>query len=233
MRRGLLAAALLLSFSDLIVADEPPVEIPLSEIWANCAKDARPLRDLEPELFVNLDTPERIAEYSTPEAQRALWEKSKESLVLRIENSLRRLRSLLKTPKRGFAVVGVDRAALQGVHGVLVNDEMPRDGFSDQDPITVVFFTRPTRVGLTLERIEWHGRVLQIHYTLHSHGRLALMSNLAFIPLGTLPPEEYQVELVRTARTDRDQRGFPPVEPDAERDIVCESFEFAVTASDD
>ena len=108
------------------------------------APGSRQLRDLEPEFFVYQDTPEKIARYSTPEGRAELEEigrrAKKESLVLAIERAMS-ARSPGKStkPAAGFAVKGIDRAALQGVYDVLVKGEEPTDLFRAGNDVSVVF----------------------------------------------------------------------------------------------
>jgi hypothetical protein len=115
MRAALPVVVLLLvsslSSSPMGRTAEPVGEIALSSIWANCAADARPLRELEPDLLINLDTPEKIARYGAPEDQLALHEKAKTSFVYRIQNALMRPEKESKAPKSGLAVAGVVSAS--------------------------------------------------------------------------------------------------------------------------
>jgi len=224
------AIALLMDSSAIAVESTKSVEVPLKSIWANCAEGAKALTELEPELRVSLDTPEEIAKYSTPEAQKALYERGRQSFVWKIEAAQLRDQSESKAPRTGFAVAGVGRAALPGVYAAIVEGKERQDTFSEQDEITVVFFTRPSVAGVIIDRIEWQGNILRIHFTMVSQGELAARSSLALIPVGKLAAGKYRVETVRSSRTDRDQRGFPPVKAGAENEIVCRPFNFVVAS---
>lgn len=210
------------------------VEIPLERIRRG-APGSRQLRDLEPELFVYRDTPEKIARYSTREGRAELEEivrrAKEESLVLAIEHAMSALSTGKSTkPAAGFAVKGIDRAALQGVYDVLVKGEEPTDLFRAGNDVSVVFFAYPVQPRVGLDRIELVDGKVRIHYMLLSHGSRSVSWYLALIPCGKLPPGQYRVEMVRSSAKEKEynQREFPPVEAGAEVHIVCRPFSFTV-----
>jgi hypothetical protein len=208
------------------------IEIPLDRIWSNAAANARSLRELEPELLVNRDTSANIEKYSSPEALKDARQKAKQSLVVQIEQALRELPLKPEKPLPGFAVAGIDRAALHGVYDVFVKGEKPKQSFPASAKITVVFFSRLSQPRVVVDRIERIDSLIRIHYMLISHGHLNLSSTLSLIPIGELPPGRYRVELIRSAKElQHNQRGFPLVEQNAESRIICAPFEFSVYTS--
>ncbi len=211
-------------------ADEKPVEIPLDQIWSNAAASSRSLQSVEPELHIYRDTPEKIKKYSTPEGLAEMRYKAKQSLVLQIERAMRKLPVAKETkPKQGFAVAGIGREALVGIHDVLVLSKGPQSALPAGTDVSIVFFSHPERARVAIDRIERHGNVVRIHFMLISHGQLNISSSLAIIPLGQLPAGEYRVEMVRSPNElKHNQPGFPPVEADAERLFICRPFEFSV-----
>jgi hypothetical protein len=205
------------------------VIIPLDQIWGI---GLRPLRSLEPDLYVRRDTQEKIKKYSTPEGIEELKQKTAQSLVTPIERALLELPIGKRAmPYNGFAVHGRDREALPHIHRVLVQGEKPKNSFPIDTELSIVFFTHPTGNGIRLDRVERKGSSITIRYMLISHGRLVVASKLALIPCGKLPAGEYQVEMVRSKCKEKrfNQRDFPPVESGMEDHIICRPFSFIVT----
>jgi hypothetical protein len=122
---------------------------------------------------------------------------------------------------------GVGREALPELYDVFVEGQKQREAFSTQDTVTVMFHTRPEAPAVLIERIEWSGHTLQIHYSLVALGHSA-PPGMALIPLDPLPPGEYMVEMIRSKNVRHNRSEFPPIEPGVERDTVCSSFKFKV-----
>lgn len=209
-----------------------PVTIPIDEIWANEGREGRRLRDLEPDLFIYRDTPENIKKYSSPQALQEAVERSKQSLVIPIERAMARMRATEKAkPRHGFAVAGIGRDALQGVHDVLVEGHDPSEFFRTGCDITIVFFSLPGP-GVTIDRVERKKQVISIYYVMHSGGKPAHTWNLSLVPVGKLSPGKYHVRMIRVPEKERRHPAFfPPIEPGRERDVVCRPFSFVVAAA--
>jgi hypothetical protein len=214
---------------------EETIEIPLSEIVGGSS-----LRGLEPELFIERNTPEKRAEYSTPEKLQEIRDKAESSLAYQIEQAMNK--DLLdtdpdikvKTPAPGFAVVGRDRAALAGIHKVVVEGKEPQHSFSSDDDISLVFFTLTTNAGVRLIRVERFGSKINIQYVLIITGTLGMFPRLYIIPVGQLPGGEYEVNLLRALKEEPKyaRRGYPAYEEGVEEGFVCKPFHFVVLEKD-
>lgn len=225
---GRILCFLLLCLATVACHAEEVVTIPLEKVWGH----DRPLRELEPEYFAYRNTPEKIREYSDPKKIQEMQSKAKDSLVLAIERVMNGLSEVSEqNAGTGFAVHGRDRKALREVHKVLVKGEKPESAFYEDTELSIAFFARPAQPKVRLLRGERHGSVIKIYYGLISHGLGNLTWNLAMIPVGKLPPGEYQVELIRASDEEAKyrQRDLPAIESGKEEQIVCKRFQFAVT----
>jgi len=212
------------------LADKPEsIEIPLEQI-AGLGRGG--LRTLEPELHVYRDTPEKIKKYSTPEGMEEIRRKMAKSLAIPIERSVATLPIGKKVkPRAGFAVLGRDRAALPGVHRVLVQGGAPENSFSLGSEVSIVFFTHPTTPRVRLDRVVQKGNTIEIHYRMIFRGQTSSRSTLVFIPCGKLPAGEYQVKMIRSSRKEKEisTRDWPLVQPGLENQIICQPFSFTVS----
>jgi hypothetical protein len=215
------------------LADEEIIEIPLNGIWGH----DRSLRGLEPELFIKRDTPEKRAEYSTPEKLQEIRDKAESSLVYQIERAMSN--DVLDTdpdfekrqPAPGFAVVGRGREALAGIHEVVIGGEEPQRTFSSDDDISLVFFTLTTNAGVGLTHAERIGTNIDVQYVLIITGTLGMSPRLYIIPVGKLPAGKYQVSFVRALEEEPKyaRRGFSTYEEGIEKSFVCMPFYFVVS----
>jgi len=212
---------------------EPPkvqtdaVTIPLDRVSGH---GRHGLRELEPDLFVYRDTPEKWEKYSTLKGSREAQETAKKSLAIPIEHAMAKMRpSKDGVVGQGFAVRGEGRDSLQGVYSVLVRDERPDDRFLVGTKLSVVFFAVPS-LPVCLDSIERSDNKVTIRYMLLPQGSTYLPWHLSLIPLGELPSGQYQVEMIRSVDKEREliPPGLPAMAPDAERQIVCRSFRFTV-----
>jgi hypothetical protein len=191
----------------------------------------RALRALEPDLFVYRDSPEKWKEYSSPEGIKKAEDLASKSLALPIERAMGKMRPNKKgVADAGFAVQGEGRDSLQGIYNVLVKGQPPVDRFAAGQEISVVFFAPPS-MPVQLDHVERKGVKVTIHYAL-IYGLTSLPWHLSIIPLGKLPAGEYHVEMARSSDKEQalNQREFPSVAPNTERQIICQPFSFVVTA---
>jgi len=211
------------------------VVIPLDQIAGLGRKG---LYALEPDLHIYRDTPENIEKYSDPKVlEEALRKAKQHSLVIPIERAMSALPIGKEVkPHAGFAVRGRDRAALPGVHRVLVLGEKPDDSFPLNTEVSLVFFTPLTGIICGLDRVVRKGNMFEIHYVL-LHNRLTVArSKLVFIPCGKLPASEYQVQMIRSKSKEMELNrrdippDFPTVEAGIEDHIVCQSFSFKISS---
>lgn len=212
------------------------VTIPLEHIWGH----DRSLRELEPELFIKRDTPEKRAEYSTPEKLQEIRDKAESSLAYQIEQAMRdevmnkneneNQKFQEQKPAPGFAVVGRDSEALSGIHEVVVGGKDPQRKFSHKDVISLVFFTLNTGVCPRLIDAERVGTTINLYYVLPSNGRLGIRPCLYVIPVNKLPPGEYEVNPVRAHEVEPkyNGQGFESYEKGVEQSFVCQPFQFVV-----
>lgn len=223
------------------VADEPcdgqksaDQVIPLDQILFG-GSGSREFRDLEPELMARLDTPEKIAKYSTPEGykefMRLIEKGRKESLALAIERAMQSMpQGKDDEVGFGFAVEGQGRAALKGIYDVLVKGKERKQRFSDGKELSLVFYNRPMQAGIRLDSATRAGETFEIQYMLVSHGMQIVSWNLGLAPVGKLKPGDYRVEMVRCTQKEPEfnQRDFPPVGAGVESRYVSRPFSFVV-----
>ena len=120
MIRILLSISLSLVVVGHASAETETVTIPLDQISGS---GTRGLRALEPELFVDRDTPGKWEKFSTPEGYEEMNQLAAKSLVLPIERAMRDMPSGKDTKVgSGFAVRGTGREAVQGIYDVLVKN---------------------------------------------------------------------------------------------------------------
>jgi RNA polymerase sigma factor (sigma-70 family) len=203
------------------------VEIPLKNIWATNMPGTKAMdsyRSGKPDFL-----------YRAPEGP----------LVAEIGNVLR---NTANAPLEGFAVVGHDMAALKDAHRLFTEDSSER--FNDRAPKTTLFgraVTFPQRQPLSLvfslyvaaghahiQKVTRKESTVIIDCNFVPGDRLTLLdkTQLALIPLGTLPPGKYRVEIngkvdpKATGLDDESRKKWQ--EHLASR--VCRSFEFTVAA---
>jgi hypothetical protein len=218
-----------------VSADEKPVEIPPDQIWSNAAPRSRSLRSLEPELLITRDTPEKIKQYSSPEAIAKAREKAKQSLVIQIEQAMSAKADDEKPPK-GFAVRGVGREALRGVHETMVRNKKPENQFASSEDVSIIFLSLPSSVSVSLHRVERDGNVVRVYYFVAHQPRAHISWCLAIISLGKLDAGSYEVRMVRSPIEEHPSprlRAFvrqdgTRIDPKYDSLFVCRPFRFEV-----
>lgn len=214
-------------------SDSEKITIPLDDIWTNTSVGPKRLRDLEPDLLIYRDTPEKIKQYSTPEAIAEVRRRAaKESLVLPIERAMQS-RPIGEKVGPSFAVEGIGRESRRGIYDVLVKGEKPKESFTEDTDLSLVFFTSKKQPSVILDQVTKKGKVIEIRYVLVPSGLGAMTGQFALIPLGKLSAGEYRVDIIRSREKEDDfnQRGFPLVDPKREPFIVSGPFSFVVAES--
>jgi len=205
------------------------VVIPLSEVAGLGRKG---LNNLEPDLLIYRDTPEKIARYSTPEGLEEMKRLSTKSLVRQIKRAFYEMsRNKKSKAGKGFAVSGRNRDALPKLYRVAVNGETPKEIFSAGKEISLVFFSYPATPVVRIESIERTGAIVNISYSIYPQGRQILRSKLLLIPCGKLPIGNYQVNMHRLPanKTSGFTENLSPVLEELENRIVCKPFSFTVS----
>ena len=213
---------------------EEPVEIPLKNIWGY----DRARRELEPELFLKRDTPERRGEYSTPEKLQEILDKAHSSLTYQIEQAMNDdVLDLAKArapndrrPAAGFAVKGRPYKAWQSVHDVVVKKRQPQSTFTIDDELSVVFFALTSGAQPHLVHCELTGKKINLDYVIPSNGRLGIRPTLVIVPISRLPSGKYQVTPHRAQSLEPkyNDKGFESYGVGIEKAFVCRPFEFEV-----
>jgi hypothetical protein len=206
------------------------VDIPPTRIWHYATIGPNKLRDLEPEYF----TKDPNRRYSAEELKQ-LAARGQRSLNAQIERAMHALPADENRRTRpGFAVKGTGREALQGIYDVIVKGKAPESSFPSGDSVSVVFLSYPAQPYVAVDRVIRRGFNVNIHFILVSHSELDMSWNLALISLDRLAPGRYHVKNIRSRKERQfNERGMPPVSPNAEEKIVCKSFEFEVVKQPD
>jgi hypothetical protein len=227
MRLAILFAALASS----AMAAETTSQIPMDQIWSNSAPGARPLRALEPDIFVKRDTPEKIQKFSTPEARAAIRDRAKHSLVLQIERAMGKLpTSEDQKAKKGFAVSGLGKDALASVVSVIAKGRPPVNKFTSRENISVVFFSHPFQPAVELAQVERKKNSIVIKFKMIPNPHMTISWGLSLIPMGKLPTGEYRVHMVRIPEAKKlNQETLYSVESKWEEVVVSRPFTFIVT----
>lgn len=187
----------------LLLMAEAPKTIPLKDIWAHEMPGTRDVQKLEP---------------ST----------SRSSLANQIGGSLD------FTPDgqvvgRGFAVAGVDKKALSNAHAVLVKSTKPRQTFSTENDITLVFFSRMFSQYVHIQSVERSDKTINISYRFVPHETKQMTAHFALIPLGKLTAGKYQVKIASLPLEEKYvAQGIKPVDPKWEKRVICQPFSFTV-----
>lgn len=195
--RHILALAVAISSASCSLAEEKPVETPLKEIWAYDMPGTRNIDKLD-----------------DGKARKELIE----PLLENIQESWDR------DDNRGMAVRGEGLQALQEFYRVKVKGKDRQTVFKADDPISLVFYTKPTGVYVHLQSVLREGNQFTIYYKLVPHAERIGSQHLALIPLGKVAPGKYRVNI----RPLPLETGHPDLLP---RQIqrVSKPFSFAVT----
>lgn len=192
---------------------EKPITIPLDQIWAFRMPGTKDIAALEPD--------------NTPKVEHG-------HLVGEIRRALANVPPKGSTARACFAVVGTGLEALRAAHAVLVDNVQPAEEFRKGDEICVVFLSYQFGKYVHLKNVERRGSLFEVQYEFVPHRTEQVTEHFALVPLGPLPSGEYRVTVSQQPmRKEYIVAGFKPVsDADAKR-IVCHSFSFAVTNTED
>jgi hypothetical protein len=174
-------------FAAVSLAAEPPITIPLKDIWASRIESTKDVKELEPEQFG-----EKTKKLPSEEKFKLLHD----SITQHILNALK------GDVKKSFAVVGTGRAALLAASAVLVDQKPASEQFSSADEISIVFTCSSAAMTCQLEDVTRNGNRIEVPFQLTRRGDEWNSAHFALIPLGKLPTGKYEVEFVQKPKPD-------------------------------
>jgi hypothetical protein len=185
--------------------------IPLDKVWANKMPGTRDILDLD-----------------LPRAQQATtgrWQSIYMSWVRRAEKL--KFKDLARP---GFAVSGSGQSALLAAHAIFVEGAAPRNEFSPDEELTIVFFSEPYGGNFVrMRQGERKGEHIKIQYRLEPYLERTLSETFALIPLGKLATGEYHVGMRQLPSEQKFSKlGQKPLDENWSRDVLCKPFSFAV-----
>jgi hypothetical protein len=131
--------------------------------------------------------------------------------------------------KPGFAVVGTGVETLTQAHAALVNGEEIPQTFPSDNEFVIVFFSHSFGWYVHLEEVVRYGTTIMIRYHFVPHRTKESTSHLALIPLGNLPPGQYNVKVVQLPMEQEFlDWGLKPLDKDWEARVVCRPFQFVI-----
>ncbi len=131
----------------------------------------------------------------------------------------------------GFAVVGTEQKALIAAYAELPENGDPKNTFSTDSEISVVFFTTPIYgADVRLLKVEQRGKTIEVQYRYTSNPSPTASQQLSLIPLGKLPQGKYRVKMIESG-TDPNVNVLWIEKMGSERaqNAICRSFSFFVT----
>jgi hypothetical protein len=204
--------------ASFVAADDKPVEIPLTAIWAWQMPGTKDVRDLEPDAFkvnANLSTDEQLKRQAG-------------SLTSGILTALAPLKANQKAIS-AFAVTGTGGGALREAHAVMVDDRKPSSSFPANEELSVVFFSHSFGCYVHLDKAKREGHRIRISYHLVPHRTKELTSHFALIPVGQLPEGTIKVEIIQKPMAAKYvNAGFKPVAEAVASRVVSRPFDFLI-----
>ena len=131
-----------------------------------------------------------------------------------------------------LAVAGSGRATLQAAHAIFVGGQKPRDKFSSDEDVSIVFRTSGAAYRIRLQQIHRKGNEIEIRYQLDPSVDKRYFDNFALIPLGKLAAGKYCVEMRQIPHEPtpvETKYGFKPLDEEWSRNFLCKPFSFSVT----
>lgn len=179
--------------------------IPLQDIWAWDMPGTRPLNRTETGNLLPSNSPELI-------------------LLSEIISTLTSTPNNF-TPDQCFAVEGEGKNALQEAHAVIVKKQAKKTSFSQDQKISLVFFSYPFNSYVHLVRVEQQDQSLQIFYRFVTHRTRQMTVHIALIPVNLSASGNTQVEIKSQPATGNIAGGWEQWE----QKIICRPFNFNVT----
>jgi hypothetical protein len=177
---------------------EPPVEIPLSEVWA-----------------YNMPGTKDINDFGAPRAEDSL-----------VQQVLRQVRETWNR-NSGMVVVGEGRQALENIYRKRT-EKVEWSEAPAGVPLSLAFYTRGIHEYVHIRTIERQGAKFVIRYALIPNETLMSRPTIALIPIGTLTAGKYSVAIERLSLDEEYiEQGIqePPLQRNKD---VCQSFDFVV-----
>jgi len=223
---GLLILLLHMSFGTFSHAESGPedpqaidtIHIPLGKVWAYKMPGTR---DIEQIPFD--DYPGKWSKGGpTAEEFRSRTIKSlRATLSSRLPDRETRTGEAVRLPPGGSALRAIGRS--------VVGKSPLRNLLVEGGETTILFFSHPCNYFVHLQRVTRRGNVIHIAYQFVPHKSPLPTVHFALIPLGKLPPGDYQVEI---SQIPLDQQyidgGFLPVTDAMAKRLVCRSFSFRI-----
>jgi hypothetical protein len=216
---------------DFDVSEDGTVIIPLDQIWAYDMPNTRDIRLLEPKAFGeetrNLPTGEERRRYRTSnvyEIRTSLTGKGGFTCVTKTQPP----ETIWQEAKPGFAVVSSGLEVLRQAHSVLVEENEPRQVFSADSRISLVFFSNLCGYYVHLDQVALRQNVIEIQFRYVPHMSADLTAHFGLIPLGKLMKADYRVNIIRSPMEQRYvDEGYKALPPDRERAVICRPFRLA------
>lgn len=180
MNQFMYGTAIVLLIISAVANAEPLAEqsktetIPLDQVWAYRMPDTRDIQRLRSK-------------------DGEVWDSAMRSLLADVS---RYWPDEGQQARAGFAVSGIGREALRKAKRILADGEKPKDSFSTEEEITLVFFSYQCTRLVEIRKVVRRGNEFEIHYRFVLPLEMTLPAHLALIPVGKLPAGKYRVEMV-------------------------------------
>lgn len=214
-RSSIIASLILISVLFANVCGEMPADkpkiIPLDKVWAKNMPGTRDVLDLDLPRAQQVTTGRLQSIYMS-------WVRRAEKLKFK------------DLARPGFVVSGSGQSALLAAHAIFVKEAAPRNEFSPDEELTIVFFSEPYGGNhVRIHQIERKGDHFEIQYRLEPYLVHTLSETFALIPLGKLPPGKYHVDMRQLPSEQKFSKlGRKPVDENWSREALCKPFSFAV-----
>jgi hypothetical protein len=130
-----------------------------------------------------------------------------------------------------FVVAGKGIEAISNASKVILSKEKAARAFRSDGELSLFFFARRSGVFVHVTRAIVRDGVIHITYSLEPHSTRQVTEHFALIPLGTLKPGKYTVELSRDRKdTLTPPDGLSPVDGKLETYLICKQCEFLIEA---
>ncbi|WP_428305488.1 hypothetical protein [Lacipirellula sp.] len=207
-------------------AVSPPAEIPLDTIWG---LDLPGTRDIE---GVDLPT---VPQASSPGWGYPEFKRRRQEIIERVRTAIS------SKPPVDQALTGFVYSVAPDMETLTVlmrienafrnNKSQVRNNFihGDRDAF-LVFYSHPSSYYLRLKKVTRDGTDIDVSYVFEPHYTADSTVHLALIPLGKLPPGEYNVRFTQQPMERKYiDAGFVRVFGSQEKQIVCQPFTFLVS----
>ena len=131
---------------------------------------------------------------------------------------------------QGFVVVGDKAEALrQCLKKMETPDEDDTRSIRGDETLWIVFFTHESGAYVHLDSVDVVNNKITVNYRFVPHRTKETTSHLALIPVGDLPPREYEVEMMRLPLSDDEAHAsLPEVDKEWDERLISRPFEFVI-----